>query len=518
MDNKIYFASHRDVNRYSRQLRVAVSRFMNVANRQRMVCLGDSFEHWREIVKNSKEVDLKVTHWSNYQPTRDELPEDMARSEHLKAVQRIHSQLRRELDQTLHLPPPDLAVTDADPSDDSRVGILSLPMGLQRQGGSQGRSNGFEEPIVAPPPWHPSVGFHDPKSLASLPKQPAAFGAESSVDSLSRAPSRAKSRGGVEPGPPCLPDLLSLPDLIMNNKKAALSQVIAHSLSDKQKYNSFKAKISGPTDDSCWIIPGRLAMGKIPLGKARAKGPVDSIIHTFTDSLSQLLLVGLNSFVSLIEPEEEIDALQHTADLDDFDDARSGVASLSSTIMSPSSASSCSSRPYSNTLRDRVRKCHKELKMELKNYLVGLQDQLEDKNTRLEDYANIEEPLSFMTADKIKRIEQQKKEKLRLLAKRTLILGEIEQTKKAMNTFPAQATWSSFPLKHNSVPPLDHTIPILWNLEQRLWEGECLYIYSKDGNGRAGMICACLLGRLYGLSHPDTLLRMQVSAPPLLHS
>jgi hypothetical protein len=523
MDNKIYFASLRDVNRYGRQLRIAVSKFVKVANRQRIICLSDSLAQWREVVQCSKEIDLKVTHCSNYEAIRGERdrPEKLLRQEHVKEVRRLHFKLRRDLDKTLHVPPEDMAKIDADPSDDSRFGILSLPMGLQR-----------ERSQAAPPPWHPSVGFHDSKSLAALTmaqqanlSEDAAATAITTGDAISRAPSRAKSRGGggsSQVQAPLLPDLLPLPDLLLKNKQATLSKVIEHSLADKQRYNSFRAMISGPTDHSCWIIPGKLAMGRIPVGKARAKGPVDSIIHTFTDSLSQLLLVGINSFVSLVEPDEEETALLQFPDSngDVDDDSSSGIISFSSSVMTPASAVPSGSvsvvsrggpGPSVNSMRDRLRKCHREVKMELKSHLVVLQDQYETKNIQLEEYAHIEEASPHLPPEKLKRIEQQKREKLRLVAKRKLILDEMELTKKAIEKFPHQTTWSSFPLKHNSVPPLDHTIPILWELEQRLWQGECLYVYSKDGNGRAGLICACLLGRLYGLTHTETLLRMQVS-------
>lgn len=488
MDNKIYFASHRDVNKYSRQLRIAVSKFVKVANRQRISCLLDSFCQWRNLVKSSKENDLKVTHCRSYEAIRDEVTDIQS---HVAEVRRLHTQLHCNIQESLLSPPEDMSKIDADPLDDSRFGILSLPMALGRENSKQSHEQGD----VAPPPWHPSIGFHDLKSLNALTRQ-------SPIDNIQeRAPSRAKSRS--EERLPFLPDLLPLPDLVIRNKKATLHKFIEHSLADKQKYNSFKAIISGPTDHSCWIIPGRLAMGRIPIGKARAKGPVDSIIHTYTDCLSQLLLVGLNSFVSLIEPHEEDEALQMFPNQNDFDDA------ATSTSMSPRSASS--TRQTANTLRDRVRRYYKEVKMELKNHLVALQDQLENKNIQLEEYSNIEEPATYMTAEKIKRMEQLKRERLRLLAKKKLIMDEIEVTKKTIDKYPSFATWTSFPLRHNTVPPLDHIIPILWDLEQRLWHGECLYIYSKDGNGRAGLICACLLGRLYGLSHTETLLRMQVN-------
>ena len=35
--------------------------------------------------------------------------------------------------------------------------------------------------------------------------------------------------------------------------------------------HAFKAHCEGPSDSSCWVVPGRIAMGGYPLGRARAK-------------------------------------------------------------------------------------------------------------------------------------------------------------------------------------------------------------------------------------------------------
>ena len=45
-------------------------------------------------------------------------------------------------------------------------------------------------------------------------------------------------------------------------------------------------------------------------------------------------------------------------------------------------------------------------------------------------------------------------------------------------------------------------------IERELRKGSAVYVYSRLGHGRAGMIAAVLLGRLYGLAAADALERV----------
>ena len=63
------------------------------------------------------------------------------------------------------------------------------------------------------------------------------------------------------------------------------------------KYYGFSGCTEGPTDASCWVSPGLIAMGSIPFGAARKNSSLDSV--------SGVMLAGVGTFVSLLGGEEE---------------------------------------------------------------------------------------------------------------------------------------------------------------------------------------------------------------------
>jgi hypothetical protein len=71
---------------------------------------------------------------------------------------------------------------------------------------------------------------------------------------------------------------------------------------DWVKFNQFKSYICGPTDDSNWVIKGKLLMGKYPQGKALAAEKRNTLL---SDCVSAMLLLGISTFVCLM-PEDEI--------------------------------------------------------------------------------------------------------------------------------------------------------------------------------------------------------------------
>ena len=408
MDKKIFFRNIRDLNKYGKELRVATTKLFNVAVKKRLFLMTSALHKWSVMMSACREHELRVSHITQFPAEKDETADKIDRAKFIERTRRIHRDLM--LTHT-SAPEGEEEHVDADPSDDSRRHFNSLPMAMHRR---------REEEGSEPPPWHPSVGFLDWK----------------------------------------LPELPVIPVIVAENITHEKS-----TLSDKQKYNSFRAAMEGPTDYSCWIIPGRLAMGRIPIGKARSKGPVDSVIHNHIDSLSQLILAGLNSFVSLVTEGEEQEATKSDTSL----------------AIDPSIS-----------MKDRVRHCHRAVQFSLKEDLLTMSQMVEEKNIQLEDYSHIEDGSHLSAASEKKRkIDQLKKEKNRIRAKKLMLSHQVDMIRAAVKALPSDVDWIAFPLEHNSVPSLDCIIPILWKLEQKLWEGECIYVYSKDGNGRSGLICEC---------------------------
>ena len=446
MDNKIYFRSIRDVNAYGRALRVALSKFVQVAERNRMEYLKESVKVWKDVVNDMQESDLRASHILPYDTNHDE-PASAGRMVDLTEVtQKVHQDLYDEyISKTLNEVPEDLdwSQVDANPADDSRMDLNSILMGTERK-----VQNLDDLTEVTPPPWHPSVGFSD--------------GA--------------------------LPPMKPLPNLVINDKKAPVNQPYPHSLSDIQKYNSFKAIFSGPTDYSFWVIPGRLAMGRLPLGRARRIGPVDSSLHTMIDCVPQLLITGVSSFISTLTPEEE------AKEIEDYNKYASNLGV-----------------PQVDSIASIIQRDQMNARATLKDTILNLNSRIEDKNIMLRDYMHIEDaPIRASRGEHISSTRaRHKAEKVRLKAKQQLLVDDLKNCQADLKRLSENVRWINYPLIHNQTPLYERMVPILWDIEQRLFNGETIYLYSKEGKGRSGMICAMVLGRLYGLSPTETLLRMQ---------
>ncbi|CAN0312353.1 unnamed protein product [Ectocarpus sp. 6 AP-2014] len=76
--------------------------------------------------------------------------------------------------------------------------------------------------------------------------------------------------------------------------------------------------------------------------------------------------------------------------------------------------------------------------------------------------------------------------------------------------FPAELHVAWEPLPEDEAPSVESVVELAVRLEDRLRKGEKLCLWSPRGHGRVGLVGAVLLGRLYGFTAEDALLRVQV--------
>lgn len=400
------------------------------------------FGLWLNNITVAKISELKIFHLRDYDvdgtnynhvvtgnSRYEVLNEAKERAKHDKYTELVHKTYQEEIGdlEKMSLPLPGHSSIHSEIDIDGYQKIGTMPMARDRD------PSGF-----GPASYHPNLGFSS-KNLPSLP---------------------------------------NLPDHIYRSSTIGATEQQISSTAEKQKYNSFRSKQEGPTDHTCWIIPNRLLMGRIPLGKARKKGFVDSSLHTQVDCMSQILVAGITDVISLLPEDEELEEIkQYNNQLQWYDKALQTIelAAVSG---------------------------HNQAKNTFRSTISNLNQVVEQKSIEMEHYSHMERhDIRFPEYEK-KRIE--------LKAKRKVALDNIARAKKDLNKLSSRTpTWKRYPLEYNVIPPLDRIVPIIWRLEEKLYRGENLFIYSREGHGRAALICGCILGRLYGLSITDTLLRLQ---------
>lgn len=228
------------------------------------------------------------------------------------------------------------------------------------------------------------------------------------------------------------------------------------------RYGAYKAHMSGPTDDSCWVIPGRVAMGSLPWGKATKRQS--------TPAVTAILLAGVSTFVSLMEEDEE-DAFCTQQDIQ------------------PMTALMKKAATGSKFAVDQI---------------------IQECNRVIETYSQ-RLALIPVYAQSDPRYEEANRDKVRCNARIKLAKAKAATSRAQMEKFPKSLDWTRIPFKTSAAPIVNEMLPFCWELERLLAEGKNLFLYSREGHGRVGMVAGCLVGRLYGFKPTETLTRIQQS-------
>ena len=109
--------------------------------------------------------------------------------------------------------------------------------------------------------------------------------------------------------PPAYPFLgITLPSLRPAHLSSLFQSRLFPSPAIRSQEAKFNAYMKGPTETSCWVIPGVLAMGSIPNQAAHRR--------TTLPATTALCFAGLNSFVSLMLEDEETEVLSSSSSPD----------------------------------------------------------------------------------------------------------------------------------------------------------------------------------------------------------
>ncbi|OQS05200.1 hypothetical protein THRCLA_02632 [Thraustotheca clavata] len=237
---------------------------------------------------------------------------------------------------------------------------------------------------------------------------------------------------------------------------------------DITKYKQFRLNHSGPTACSYWIVRERVLVGQYPFGAAfpekKRKQTDKQRIAPRSDSISCILLEQIGSFVCLMD---RIELSNFEASLDA--EERDGFEVL-------------------------LRQRHAKLTAELEKAVIAAQKYVNSAAKTL-----LQANQDANTEDFVRDLLTKKK-----AAAESNLATALENQRKLQ---PLQVIYA--PIEKNESSSESNLLQILNTLEDRLRNGENLYLFSHQGRGRAGMLAALLLGRLYGLTAQQALERTQ---------
>lgn len=407
-DNKIYFKTKRDANHYIKLLRAAVLKFTYHFEIHRTRTLNGMFQRWRESLREMEEASRRLGHWDVRLASAVAGPDETEKEK--ERMFRLHGHVH----QSLRVHKTIEGAKSMGISDDDRKfnNVAAIPLAVRREA---------EE--GAPPPAVPATGV----SLPPLPEVPAEI--------------------GVDGGPVVHPD-------------------------KRPKFNSYLAKAVGPTDYSCWIIPGVLAMGALPVGAARIKKRASGggIEIALKDAVSKLIQAGVGHFISLLPQEEEQQELTR--------------------------------RSVSGSVESSVKASEVEVRKSLKQSLLQFKFARDTETVKLEAM-----PTLHHTNERFAAME---KEKTKRQYKILVATRDLEQATAEVAVLSEQVTWRRCALSSDPCPNKHELLPVIWAVEELIARKQVVYVYSNDGHGRAGLVCGCVLGRLYDLPAKDTLFRLQL--------
>jgi hypothetical protein len=465
MDNKIYFQTHADLNRYAAYLRLTVTRIVLLQTRKRHALLRRSVTHWKGAVGSYLEENLVMSHFN------DETAEDAAggskRFESIAQQREVIIQRHQQVIASDALRERLQRAGDADYDS-----AAALPLRI---------SDRPDSPIKAPKKKHamrleavpeaPIVAVEsvlllkDGTVLLDAPEQVVLSSHAVSSSVVVVAPSSADLTPSYVPS-----EGIKLPPLLAVFDPKSAEGRLAIKADRRLDYMSLRALMEGPSHDSCWAVPERIAFGSMPWGPASGEVNTISRNRNQVSAISALMLSGVDLFVSLLMPEEEAVL-----------EAQFGIQRIEG---------------MTATAFDTARSAVNQILIDNTGVIAKQQEQ-------------IDAIPKFGKSDP--RFPAAYRETLRCKARIKLAEECIRRARSQIKNLSTQIEWTRIPLQSDRVPSVNVMLPLLWQLERSLRAGRNIYLYSRDGHGRAGMMAAILLGRLYGLHPYEAIYRTQAS-------
>jgi len=261
-----------------------------------------------------------------------------------------------------------------------------------------------------------------------------------------------------------------LPKLPKLHEPSTMKERLVNKTSENLKLFGFSNVTRGSTDTSCWVIPGMLAMGSVPYGLAREGLPMDCV--------SAIVLSGVGTMVSLMGEDEE-KYVEYTWSKHPMYNDQSEMTPIKELMLTAG----------------------RKARFSVASLLAENQEIIEKNKKLIAKIPNVSKT--------DKKYAKHKRERLRAQARINMATENSLKSQSQLERYPTTLDWIRIPLSAASVPTIHEFLVILWDLEARLRKGEVLYLYSKEGHGRAGYVAAALVGRLYGLKSRDALYRIQ---------
>ena len=228
-------------------------------------------------------------------------------------------------------------------------------------------------------------------------------------------------------------------------------------ITNLDRWRNFKERMQGPTDNSHWLLQGdlredgsamnaRVLIGGFPRGEAR---PKVGGVKKHGSCIQQLLMNGVDTFVCLSK--------------------------------------------WDKANEDEILKVHADLRQELRVSVEG---------------AKVRYKRAALGAEKAK--DYAIAQKSVMVSRKIEAAASLRNCEYAMNKLTKFVRFMCHEIDEKKGIPTTEAeerdfITLLNTIERRIRSGQRLYIFSEHGHGRAGLVAACLLGRLYGITSPEAL-------------
>ncbi|EEY61116.1 uncharacterized protein PITG_01362 [Phytophthora infestans T30-4] len=323
--------------------------------------------------------------------------------------------------------------------------------------------------------WREAVGPSDPPPPPAITWHPS-YGMKTMLPKLPRMGARRRTAH--------------------DKSVAPATQVI---IEDMATYKSFKGNHAGPADTSYWVIRARVLAGACPIGPAFREA---RRLVSRTDFATSVLLQQISVFLCLMEPEE-LQSVETDSNAADWSCERQVRAKYRALCTELRGAETISKRHVALAQQALI-----ELDADVATASAVAVGSSGTKETRVRRAS-----MSVQQLQDEDDTDEAKMREARDALQQKLQLAEQQAAKASQELARLgmmQIEFLYFPIKHDSVPDSDKLTSFLEeHVEPRLRAGKNLYVFSRLGHGRTGIVSALLLGRVYGITASEALDRAQ---------